>query len=387
MSFKVLFKGPISVFTGYGNDSHGLIRALINHGADVYLHPTHVDPPLPPDIAGLLTKTLEAPFDLAIHHIDPGQLGLSEASKRAASVNVAWTMWEYTSLDNMKNRTKLAKGLSQYDLVLGYDQVSTGALKPYVDKAQKSRNSAHPVLGTLQGGYWSNQWKPVSRDWFSDRFGFMMVGQLGPRKDPFLSVQAFQELKEEYPVEFEPATLSLKTSIKSFHPAMEQVIPKLKIFYDIWPVNVLKDFYTANHVLLAPSRGEGKNLPALEFMSTGGTVIATNWGGHQSWISDQYAYPLNYELHPIDGGHLNCMQARASKDHLKELMLRTFRNRSEVKRKGELAADVIPQMLDWEVVVQQLFRKVRDLVPVTGTKVYDKSLMCQPKPSGETQHD
>lgn len=386
MVLKVLVKGPASQYTGYGSDTLGLVKALLNYGADVYLQPTHVDPPLPPEIAGLLTRTLEAPFDLCIHHTDPGQLELTESSRRASVVNVAWTMWEYSSLDNLKSRRSLSKNLSQYDLVLGYDQISEGALAPYVERAQKVRKSAHPVLSSLQGGYWSSLWKPVERDWTSPRFGFIMLGQLHDRKDPFLAFQAFQELKQEYPVEFEPATLSMKTNIKSLHPAMEIVVPKFRIFYDVWPMSTIKEFYAANHVLLAPSRGEGKNLPALEFMSTGGAVIATNWGGMSSWMSPQYAYPLEYTLRPIDGGHPECMQARASKDHLKALMLHAFRNRAEVKHKAEVASNVIPMSMDWSVVVQQLLRKVKDKIPGAGEKVYNKAMMCKPREETR-QHD
>ncbi len=376
---KVLIRGALSSFSGYGHDTIGLAKALIDYGADVYLQPTHVDAPLPPEIAGLLTKELKAPFDLAIHHVDPAQLGMKENTRRAALINVAWTMWEFSTLDNLKGRSRLYKNLAAYDLVLGYDSVSSGALQMHVDSAQRVKGSVGPVLGTLQGGYWSNIWPTVSRDWKSDRFGFCMLGQLHDRKDPFTAIQAFQELKEEHPIDFEPATLSLKTNIKSLHPAMERVIPKLKIFYEVWDIPTIKKFYGSNHVLLAPSRGEGKNLPALEFMSTGGAVIATNWGGHTSWLSDQYAYKLNYDLKPIDLQHPNCLQARASKDHLKELMWHVFTHRDEVKQKGDLASNVIPMMMDWSSVVQKLLEKVAKLVPEKGGGVYNKAMMCKPR--------
>ena len=78
---KVLLKTPMSVYTGYGNDGIGIARALMRSGADVYLQPTHVDAPLPEDIAMLLTKRLVAPFDLMIHHVDPAQLGELEVSR------------------------------------------------------------------------------------------------------------------------------------------------------------------------------------------------------------------------------------------------------------------------------------------------------------------
>ncbi len=324
----------------------------MNAGHDVYLQPMHVDAPLPFDVARLLTRRLEAPFDVLIHHTDPAQLELTPEVRRAARITVAWTMWESSTLDNLKCRRLLPKRLKSYDLILGYDAVTTEAFRPYVRTAK---------LETLQGGFWPEDWKYVERNWFGDRFGFCMVGQLHERKDPFVAIQAFQELKTELPDEFEPAELHLKTNLPTLHPAMEQWIPKLRIHYATWPQDVLYEFYAKQHVLLAPSRGEGKNLPALEFQSMGGAVIATNWGGHTGWLDPSFAYPLRYTLAPIGGAFPQCFQARADKDHLKELMLHVFRNRAEVHRKGDLASDIIPSSMNWNSVINRLGDKINSL--------------------------
>lgn len=348
---KILVKAPLSVYTGYGNDGLGIIRALVRSGADVYLQPTHVDAPLPEDVAQLLTKRLVAPFDVMLHHVDPGQLGLLPQERSSSKVTVAWTMWEYTNFNNLKGRSKLKKALKDYDLLLGYDEVSTQCLADY--------KSAHSSLAVLQGGFLPENWPVVERDWHSERFGFAMCGMLSERKDPFVSIMAFKELKEEFPEEFEPAELHLKTSAPGLHSAMEQWVPKLRVHYASWPEDVLKQFYAAQHVLLAPSRGEGKNMPALEFQSTGGAVIATNWGGHTGWMSSEYAYPLNYKLMPLDDNP-HVMNARADKDHMKELMLHTFRNRAEVKAKGLLASQIIPQTMNWDSVIEKLYDKIAE---------------------------
>jgi glycosyltransferase involved in cell wall biosynthesis len=356
----------MSVYSGYGNDGLGIIKSLINAGVDVYVQPTHLDAPLPNEIAHLLTKRLVAPFDLMIHHVDPGQLGLLPEEKRACGITVGWTMWEYTTLFNLKGRSKLHKSLNNYDMLLGYDQVTCDALKPYAKKGT-------PV-GVLQGGFLPENWPKVERDWFSPRFGFAMCGVLSERKDPFVSIMAFKELKEEYPEEFEPAELHLKTNTPGLHSAMEQWVPKLRVHYESWPEDVLKQFYATQHVLCAPSRGEGKNMPALEFQSMGGAVIATNWGGHTGWLSPEYAYPLDYKLMPVDD-FPKVSNARADKDHMKALMLHTFRNRAEVKKKADLAAEIIPQMMSWDTVIQKLFMKIAELSPVEGSKILQKALM------------
>jgi glycosyltransferase involved in cell wall biosynthesis len=362
---KVLVKAPMSVYTGYGNDGIGIVRALMKSGADVYLQPPHLDAPLPQDIALLLTKRLEAPFDLMIHHVAPGQLGILKEEKAACKITIAWTMWEYTSLANLKGKSKLRQAMRNYDILFGYDQVTVDAFKPYLGKTSSS---------VLQGGYQPEKWPKVERDWFSSRFGFAMCGVLSERKDPFVSIMAFKELKEEYPEEFEPAELHLKTTAPGLHSAMEQWVPKLKVHYDSWPEDVLKQFYASQHVLCAPSRGEGKNMPALEFQSMGGAVIATNWGGHTGWLSPEYAYPLDYKLMPLDDNP-KATNARADKDHMKQLMLHTFRHRSEVKKKADLAAEIIPQTMSWDASIEKLYKRIAELIPHHGEQIYHKSLM------------
>lgn len=373
---KCLVSVPLNPYSGYGNDGIGIVRALNDMGADVYLDPTLATPPLPQDIANLFTKSLVAPFDLNIHHVDPGNLELTPEKRRAADITVAWSMWEYSTFDNLKEKRTLRKRLKDYDAVLGYDQVTAECFRPYLRKATKKNPGQ--ALGVLQGGYQPGRWPTCERDWFSEHFGFIMVGDCGDRKDPFVAIQAFEELKEEHPEEMAAVTLSIKSSRAVLHPLMEEWLPGLKIYNSIWSEETLAQFYANNHVLLAPSRGEGKNMPALEFQSTGGAVIATNWGGHQQWLNPEYSYPLDYALAPVNPQYENCLNARASKDHLKQLMLYTLRNRGEVKRKAELASQVIPALCSWDSVIDRLFRKLAEILPPEkGERLLHKAMITR----------
>jgi len=344
---KLLLKVPLSPYSGYGNDGLGMIKSLMAQGHDVYVLPAGVQPPIPQAIAQLLTRELKAPFDRTIVHVDPAQLTLSESEKRASGATIAWTMWEYSTLSNMKGRSEVKENLKHFDYFVGYDEVTLGAYEPRLPRGIISK--------VVQGGYDPTDWPDLSdkRNWAEGPFRFLMVGQLHERKDPFVAIQAFQELKDEYGPDFEDAELHLKTTIKTLHPGIEDAIPKLKIHYDVWDHDLMLKLYAGCHVLLAPSRGEGKNLPALEFMTTGGTVIATNWGGHTGWLTDEIGYKLDYVLRPVNprGDALN---ARASKEHLKELMWRTFTNRAEARKKALAATSVIPAMCSWDAVTQRL---------------------------------
>jgi glycosyltransferase involved in cell wall biosynthesis len=204
-----------------------------------------------------------------------------------------------------------------------------------------------------------------------------MHGQLHNRKSPYVTIQAFNELKHEK-AEFESARLGLHTTIGDPLVVFGHLIPGMKVWHEMWERPVLEEFYRAAHVLVAPSRGEGKNLPALEMMTTGGAVAATNWGGHVQWLSSEYAYPLDYTLSPTDPRYPDLAHdAKVSVETVKEMMWHTFTHRDEVKQKAELAARMIPQLCDWSVVIEKFFERVRDNVPDKGEKLWIKAQQCR----------
>lgn len=359
---KVLLQLPLSKYVGYGNDGIGIAQALTKAGVDVYLNPTHVDAPLPKDITDLLQKTLTAPFDLTIVHLDPSQLIISEAAREATGLAVAWTMWESTSMSRMRGYSKLRGNLKYFDALLNYDQVGLDALAPHVPRKVKT--------GILQGGFWPQDWPYVERDWHHPEqgFWFSMVGQLHRRKDPFAALQAFNELQDEYPEEMADVHLALKTSVPGLHPAIETACKNVKIYYESWTIETLKAFYASTHCLLAPSRGEGKNMPALEMQSTGGVAIATDWGGHKGWLNPDYSYPIDYDLILSDPVRApGNLEAAVRKESLKAQMLRVVRNRGEAEHKGRLASETLRRTHDWENVMDGFFQKLEELSLEKGT--------------------
>lgn len=367
---KVLICAPMSRYSGYGSDGIDMAAALTRKGVDVYLQPVNVQPPLPQDVADLLTKHLEAPFDLMIHHVDPGALKASKEQRRACDLIVGWSMWEFSSLINLAGKSSFNSRVKNFDALLGYTEVSKDSFEGYAPKKLP--------IGVLQGGYNPELWPYVERDWSSPRFSFIMNGVMNDRKNPWVAIAAFQELKDEYPEEFAPAEFHIHTTVPTIPSAIEEAISGIRIHYKTFDDYEMHEFYKSGHVLLAPSKGEGKNLPALEMLSTGGSVIYTDWGGHTNWGSTQYAYPLKYELVPIGAARYpDCMWAEADKEDLKRLMLHCFRNREEVKRKGIVGAEFIAQAFSWDAVMDQFFRTLPEILPGKGHEVklkYDEAL-------------
>lgn len=427
---KVLVKSPFSQYSGYGNDGFGIIRALQRWGCDVYPQPTWVDVPIPPDLLPLFGKTLRGPFDLLINHWDPEHLEITRSAREMSRVAVGWTMWEFSggpgprydekaqelkkakpdmSDDEVRERggivvpgpvsgllplcgrvydTETPEGdpqqdglysrLRWYDLVLGYDQVSLEAISHYLPP-----KTAGVVL---QGGYEARDWSYIDRDWHGDRFQFLMHGALNNRKQPWLAIEAFQKLKYEKGDAFAGARLALHTNAPgTLFPELNEPFKPfgIKVFVDTWDMSTLRDFYAAGHCLLAPSKGEGKNLPALEFGTTGGAVIATNYSGHVQWIGGDWAYPLDYKLSPTFADHpWGAHSAEVDLNHLADTMWHVFTHRSEAEAKGRLASQLFPKMCDWSVVIEKFFEKIRDNVPKVGPQVYDAAMACR-KPEQE----
>lgn len=360
--------------------------------------------PIPPDLLPLFAKPLEGPFDLTLNHWDPPHLELSEHGRRATRLAVAWTMWEMTSMAHcheagpvteddlepwkqawarsgktpesfpFKGRPGIRENLKWFDAVLGYSDVTLQALEPYIPE-QVHR-------GVLQGGFEASEWKFAQRDWSDDgMFRFGMHGALNRRKEPFIVLQAFLELCEEHPEFKEGARLLLHTTVPSVLPEMNEIYERagigVRIWLETWDKARLEQYYQACHALVYPSHGEGKNLPGLEFSSTGGVVLGTDWSGHASWLTHDVGYPLACTVERMDGRPDLGKWAVVSIAEVKRAMWHVFTHRAEAKRKGELAARLIPQMCSWDAVLENLFRRLRDLVPGQGEIVHNLAMAAR----------
>ena len=342
----VLLKTPLTAYTGYGNDGFALTRAFAQFGLDVRLQPTAVTPPLPMGVATMLVKAPEDDYNYIVHHLDPMSIGLSSGAKRTTARKIAWSMWEFTRLSPEIAET-MTERLEGYDLLCVYDEVSAEAFRPHAE-------AAGVEMKILQGGYWAEDWAPKAgepeRDWDAP-FRFVMAGQLHQRKNPFAAVRAFDRIRQKHA----DVELHLKTSIRFLHPAMEQRYPGLKIHYEMWNHQQMRDFYRHAHCYVAPSWGEGKNLPALESQTMGIPVIYSDFGGHRQWGSRDWAYPVGGSL----GEHVPGMPSfRIDEDALYETMLHAVEHRSEVRRKGEMAQRMIPAQCDWARVVERFMSVV-----------------------------
>lgn len=353
MSFvnqRVLLKTPFNPITGYGRDGFLLAEGLPKLGCELHLEPKYVGLPVPESVLPLFSRERPLHFEVAINHEYPGEIGFPLTMHLYADKTVGWTMFEFTGFGPDHEMTEqLYERLSNFDLMLAYDEVSHQALLPYMDDPAR--------LQILQGGYDSDTWKigedDAARDW-DGTFKFCMNGTMNLRKNPWAVLFAFKALKDEHGDAFD-AELHMKTTSMALPPQLEDWCPGLKIHYMNWSTAELKAFYSQMNCLLAPSWGEGKNLPALEAQTTGCPVIVSAFGGHMQWADSEWAYLVDG---PIEEHSPEMGSMRVTPETVAEKMWYVYNNRYEAKRKGELASRMIPQMCDWEPVLQNLQLRV-----------------------------
>jgi glycosyltransferase involved in cell wall biosynthesis len=347
---KILLSVPLFPHTGYGKDGLAIIDLFDRCGFDVYLDPDGIHPPIPISTAVLLAKEPADHYDVALKQFDPARLVSHPAERQRSDLLIGWTMWEWTDLDaRLKQETisKIKEQTRWFEAIACYDQNTVDAM------AQNIAPEVHVLQA--QGGYDAKASLPVKRDFEARPFKFGMYGALTPRKGPWYAIEAFKQLRDRRP-ELD-VELHLKTTEQGLHPAIEQVYPGVKVYSEIWPESKMRQFVSEIHCLVCPSTGEGKNMAALEFLSTGGPVIATNWGGHTVWMSDEFAYPLNCDV-VLERPSTKALRADPSTEHLSELMEFIIDNPHLVRKKGMVAERLVPQMFRWEVTVLNLFDRL-----------------------------
>lgn len=120
-------------------------------------------------------------------------------------------------------------------------------------------------------------------------------------------------------------------------------------------INILNmcDVYVSLH------RGEGLGLGMLEAMSLGKTVVATNYGGNQDFIKDDFAYPIAYSLvkpQQIDVQEYRFVKEWAEPDKEQSIasLRQLYDNRQLCAEMGKKAKDFVHDSYSFEKALQVL---------------------------------
>lgn len=339
---RVLFRSSFDRWTGYGNDAVDIAVTLEKLGADVVPVADGMQAGLPREFTRLLEKEPYGSYDAVLQFAPP--FDIKPWRLFGSERRFGWTMWERTPMvdtdfdDDVRWEKHRWSGMK---LMFVTCQMNVAALQAQDDRVPLT-------IAPCGVAEWPDFDRPIDR-----RMVFLMIGMLAGRKDPFLLLDVWRELKHEHP-EFD-AVLVLKTAAAGLHPQLEQMYPDVRLISKVWGPGEVAGLYANCDVLVSVSRGEGNNKPAMEFMASGGAVMASDWSAHRNWLHEDWAYPLSGEVVQSPGGWSDF---RVDRDRLKERLLECWMDRETVKEKGRIARGVMLSDFSWEKRVEVVYRQM-----------------------------
>ena len=337
MAQRVLVHTALGLNSGYGRTGINLLRALVRRGFEVSVEVERVVTPLPADVAALLTVEPRAPFDYYISSMPTFLTGIPRTwgEERRAYRTAVWTMWEYSEFPE-DTRADVTRRLSQFDNILVWDSLSKTAVETLgLDVPVKV------VAGASEVDFWTAE-TPNERDWDSPTLVVGMAGLMSSRKDPYVAMRAVQRLKDEG-VDIE---LRIKHHGHEFPPHTFDFFTATTPYAATWTDEQMRAFYRDLHVYVAPSWGEGLNLPAAEAGMSGAALLLSDVPGHRSWagLGD------GAEFLPVVKGRVDegMEHARVEEDVLVEALRRLAQDRQYAKRLGSSARRSIPSVVSFD---------------------------------------
>lgn len=347
--------GLLSYFdtcSGYGNSAVEIARAFARKNINIIPYAFRIDVELPRDFTDLFTKREPENLDAIIVFALPNQLQVNEKMQERVPVKIGYTMWE---------QTRLTKDLwvddKPYEPLTELWVPCKMNVEPFKEYAPCKDIQVMP-LG-INSKFFKYSERTRNRP-----FKFCMNGALGYRKGTFDVINAYRAIRLRHPdwdIE-----LHLKTSAKGMLPQMEQWAPGLKLYNQMFWREEILNFYYQMDCMVAPSRGEGYHQPPLEFLSTGGIVITTTWGGMESWYDEQWCYPVEHKIIEVGmkwpgtlPGSKWCEPFQAS---IESQMEYVYLNQDEAFAKAKKASQEIPQLHDWDISVDKMIKRIGDLL-------------------------
>lgn len=267
----MLIRGAMTSYSGYGTASMALIEQL-DKIADVGIVGVECTNGMPPKIAEILQRPLLKTVHCFLDIVPP----FSAKGRLKQTFSILYSMVETDRFTGNIDENVL----KSYHLIIVANKVSQ---KVFGDLVGIENVKVVPL------GIDTNFFAPAKRK-LDGNIKFACVGYMNKRKGVDLTIKAFREVSKKY-----DCTLDIHTT----------GVPLLPEFYTIKGLNIiaqtinreeLRDFYYNHDVLICSSRGEGVNLPAMEMLSTGGSVIASTWAGHEMFMDKTYAYTVRHKM-------------------------------------------------------------------------------------------
>lgn len=199
-------------------------------------------------------------------------------------------------------------------------------------------------------------------------FVFLSSFEWGERKCPWQLLEAFNQTFRAS----EPVRLVVKILNRDPRVSMTEEIRRLGLRDSGGRISYLLNLEFPNHQLgmlyrsadcyVAPSRGEGWNMPLCEAMACGLPAIATDWGAHQEFFDESIGYPLRVKGKvPARGPNPYYRGARWADpdfDHLRHLLRHVYENREEAARRGRAASAAVRSRWSWAAACRRMAERL-----------------------------
>ena len=271
MKHTILIRGGISTYTGYGSALCSLAGELENY-LNVALWGIDVSMGLPRNITAILERPIPNKIHLFLDFVTP----FNAYGNFKDVYSILYSMVEQTGF----TKNVIVDDLKKYNKII----VPNPVAKEVFDLATGKDSSIVPL------GIDPRFWKYKKRR-IGDKIRFCTTGYMNKRKGIDVSVKAYQTVRKDY-----NCSLDIWNVNNAPMPREWEQTPDLKIIERPTLKVGLREFYYNHDVLLAVSRGEGFNMAAVEFLSSGGSVIGTAWAGQAMWLSENFAYPVKYKM-------------------------------------------------------------------------------------------
>lgn len=196
----------------------------------------------------------------------------------------------------------------------------------------------------------------VKREPRHDRpYTFLAIADRGLRKGWDLAWHAFRKAFHDNP-NYKLILKCRENGMKNLSSADSNVEILRRDFDD----EEMAALYARCDCMVFPTRGEGFGLPPREFAATGGTALATNWGGTADDLAD-WGEGIGYSLVPAWLGHERFYGlgewAEPDVNHLSHLMLVAARNDLySDERKPRYLRALVQLNYDWKRFADEVFR-------------------------------
>ncbi len=310
---RIVFRGAINTYTGYGLHSCQIVSDFVNMGYDVKIRPASFDErfsAVPSAIRKRFTRdVLPDEWELILH---PPNFEMTPGKK-----SVYFTMWESTRIPEQSVRI-----LNRAEHVIVPCEWNASCF---------SANGVSSPVRIVPLGINTEVFKPVPIN-MSGPCVFGAAGRLahgGTRKGINEVIDAFQKAF--------PKEKDVRLHIKGFQDCdISKVLdPRIQVVQEYFTERRLAEWFVGLTCFVSAAKSEGWGLMQQQALAVGRPLISIRYGGVAEFFNETMGYPLNYRVVPSQHYYAGCGHwAQPDEGHMVEMMRRVYKNRKEARDLG-----------------------------------------------------